>query len=128
MSSKTAAALVAEAKANVENLTVEQFAKEVEGGDAVVVDLREPEELATAGRVPGAVHVPRGMLEFRSDPTSPYHDNALDPAGRTLLYCASGGRSALGAAALKELGYTNVAHLDGGFKNWAEAGRRVERS
>lgn len=128
MSSKTAAALVAEAKANVENLTIEQFAKEVQGGDAVIVDLREAEELATSGRVPGAVHVPRGMLEFRSDPTSPYHNDALDPARRTLLYCASGGRSALGAAVLKELGYTNVAHLDGGFKNWTEAGEQVERS
>lgn len=128
MSAKTAAALVAEAKARVENLTVEQFAKEVEGGDAVVVDLRETEELTASGRIPGAVHIPRGMIEFRSDPTSPYHNDALDPGTRTVLYCASGGRSALAAAALKELGYTNVGHLDGGFKAWTEAGRPVERS
>ncbi len=126
MSTKKASELVAEAKAKVQNLSVDDFAKEVESGDAVIVDLREAEELAAAGRVPGAVHVPRGMLEFRSDPTSPYHNDALDPSARTLLYCASGGRSALGAAVLQEMGYTDVGHLDGGFKAWTEAGRPVE--
>ncbi len=66
------------------------------------------------------------MIELRADPTSPYHNEALDPSRRTVLYCASGGRSALAAAALQELGYTNVAHLDGGFTNWAEAAQPVE--
>lgn len=120
----TAAAAVAAARARVENLTVEQFAEEADREDVVVVDLREPEELATHGRIPGAVHVPRGMLEFRCDPTSPYHEPALDPSRRTLLYCASGGRSALAADVLTGFGY-DVAHLDGGFASWTEAGHPV---
>lgn len=126
MTQRSAADLVAEAKAKVENLTVDQVAGELDAGDTVFVDLREPEELAASGKIPGAVHVPRGMIEFRADPTSPYHNDALDPSKRTVLYCASGGRSALAAATLKDLGYANVAHLDGGFKTWAEAGKPVE--
>lgn len=126
MTQRSAAELVAEAKAKVENLTVEQVAGELDSGEAVLVDLRDSEELAASGRIPGAVHIPRGMIEFRADPSSPYHNEALDPSKRTVLYCASGGRSALAAAALQELGYTNVAHLDGGFKKWAEAGQPVE--
>ncbi len=122
---RTASALVAEAKGRVENLDVAGFADQAARDDAVVIDLREPEELAS-GRIPGAVHVPRGMLEFRCDPTSPYHDERLRPAGRTLLYCASGGRSALAADLLRSFGYTDVAHLEPGFKGWVEAGQPVQ--
>lgn len=68
------------------------------------------------------------MLEFRADPTSPYHDEHLDPTQRTVLYCASGGRSALAAAALRQLGYHDVAHLDGGFTAWLADGRAVDRT
>lgn len=121
---KSAADLVAEAKQRVENLTPDDVERELAGG-AVVVDLRETEELA-GGRIPGAVHVPRGMLEFRADPSSPYHDAALDPSARVILHCAAGGRSALAAATLKEMGYDNVAHLDGGFGAWQGAGKPVE--
>lgn len=122
---KTAAQLVADAKSRIDNLDVEQFAKEVEAG-AVVVDLREPEEIVASGRIPGAIPIPRGMLEFRADPTSPYHHGSFSPDVRTVLYCASGGRSALASKALLDLGYTDVAHLDGGFKAWSEDGRDVE--
>jgi rhodanese-related sulfurtransferase len=66
------------------------------------------------------------MLEFWADPTSPYHREEFDPARRTVLYCASGGRSALAADTLQRMGYTNVAHLDGGIKAWKEAGKPVE--
>jgi rhodanese-related sulfurtransferase len=83
------------------------------------VDLREPDEVANSGTIPGAVHAPRGMLEFYADPASPYHRAEFDPARRTILYCASGGRSALAVEALQQLGYGQVAHLDGGFKAWA---------
>ena len=121
---KSASELVAEAKQRVENLTPDDVEREMAAG-AVVVDLRESEELA-GGRIPGAVHVPRGMLEFRADPTSPYHDAALDPSARVILHCAAGGRSALAAATLKEMGYENVAHLDGGFGAWQGAGKPVE--
>lgn len=119
--------MVAEAKAQIENLSVEQVAAEVEQGDAVVVDLREADELAEHGKIPGSVHVPRGLLELRADPTSPGHRPELDPAKRVILHCAGGGRSALGVVTLKELGYQNVAHLEGGFGAWAQAGRPVER-
>ncbi len=123
---KTAAQLVSEAKQRVSNLGVEQVASELERGDTVLVDLREPEERAQQGSIPGAVHAPRGMLEFYADPTSPYHRPEFDPARRTILYCAAGSRSALAADALQQLGYSNVAHLDGGFMGWKESGQPVE--
>lgn len=122
---KKASELVAEAKAQVENLTPDQVEAELQSGDAVLVDLREPEEVAAA-KIPGSVHIPRGMLEFRADPTSPYSEPALDPSKRVILHCASGGRSALGAMALQQLGYDNVAHLDGGIGAWKEAGKPTE--
>ncbi len=120
--SQTVVDLVTQAKSQVENLTPEQVAREVEQG-AVLVDLREPAELQSDGTIEGAVHAPRGMLEFYADPTSPYHRPELDPSHRTILFCASGGRSALGAVALAGLGYADVAHLDGGLKGWRAEGR-----
>jgi rhodanese-related sulfurtransferase len=142
----TVSNMVSEAKQRVENLTVDQVSQELERGEALVVDLREPEERTQQGVIPGAVFAPRGMLEFWADPTSPYHraefdPNMLefwadptspyhraefDPNRRIILHCASGGRSALAADMLRELGYTNVAHLDGGLKAWKEAGHSVE--
>ena len=89
-------------------------------------DLREPSERTEHGALPGAIHAPRGMLEFYADPSSPYHREGLDPARRTILYCASGGRSALAADTLSQLGYTNVAHLDSGFNGWKAAGKTVD--
>lgn len=123
---KTAADMVAEAKTGIENLSVEQTAEELEGGEAVIVDIREPDERQASGYIPEAVAAPRGMLEFWADPSSSYHRDEFDPGKRIILHCASGGRSALAAATLKELGYTNVAHMDGGIKAWAESGRPLE--
>ncbi len=119
--SATAAQLVAEAKSQVQNLTPEQVAREAADG-AVLVDLREPAELRLEGMIEGAVHAPRGMLEFWADPASPYHRPEFDPTRRTVLYCASGGRSALAVQTLARLGYADVAHLDGGLKAWKQAG------
>lgn len=123
--SKGAMDLVGEAKKNVENLSPDQVAAELESGDALLVDVREPQERQTAA-IPGSISAPRGMLEFYADPSLPYHKEEFDPQRRIILHCASGGRSALGAATLKEMGYTNVAHLDGGLKAWQEAGKTVE--
>jgi rhodanese-related sulfurtransferase len=123
---KTTATLIAEAKARIENLPAPAVAAALAGGDALLVDLREPEERVQHGSIPGAVHAPRGMLEFYADPTSPYYRPEFDPGRRTILFCASGGRSALAADALQGLGYANVAHLDGGLKAWREAGQPVE--
>lgn len=120
----TVADLVTQAKGHIENLSPEEVAREAAEG-AVLVDLREPAELQSDGMIEGAVHAPRGMLEFYADPASPYHRAELDRSRRTILYCASGGRSALGAATLEELGYTDVAHLNGGIKAWKAENRPV---
>ena len=125
METKTAAQLVAESKARISNLTVEQAASQIETGNIVLVDLREPGELAEQGAIAGAVHAPRGMLEFYADPASPYHRRELDPSARTIVYCASGGRSALACDLLGQLGYADVANLDGGLTAWKAAGRPV---
>lgn len=122
---KTVAQLVAEAKARIENLTPAEVRDEVARG-AVLVDLREPGERTASGVIPGAVHVPRGMLEWRADPTSSYHEPALDPSKRIVLHCAGGGRSALAVETLRAMGYGNVAHLDGGFGAWAQQGLPTE--
>lgn len=128
MQAKTASQMVAEARARISNLTVEQVAGEIATGNVVLVDLREPGELAEQGAIAGAVHAPRGMLEFYADPASPYHRSELDPSARTILYCASGGRSALACDLLRQLGYAEVAHLDGGLKAWKAADRPVVRA
>lgn len=123
---KGAMDLVNEAKQQVENLTPDQAAAELEQGDALLVDLREPQERTTTGLIPGATSAPRGMLEFYADPSLPYHKPELEPDRRIILHCASGGRSALAAKTLQEMGYTNVAHMDGGIKAWQESGRPIE--
>lgn len=123
---KTAAQMVAEAKSRIENLSVEQVAAEREQGGALLVDIRDADQRAADGAIPGAIHASRGMLEFYADPTSPYHRPEFDPNRRVILHCGSGGRSALAADTLQEMGYSNVAHLDGGFKAWKDAGQPVE--
>ena len=122
----TAAEMVAEAKRNVENLAPASVAAELHDGDPLLVDLREPAERTEHGVIQGAVHAPRGMLEFYADPTSPYHRPEFQLERRVILHCASGGRSALAAATLARLGYRDVAHLDGGLKAWKEQGLPVE--
>lgn len=122
---KTAAELVADAKSHIENLDPDAVERELGNGDAVLVDIRDAPELDEHGRIAGAVHVPRGMLEFRADVTSHYHLDPLDPSKRVILHCASGGRSALAARTLQEMGYRKVAHLDGGINAWKDAGKPV---
>lgn len=122
----TAAEMVAEAKKRVENLTVDETARELERGDALLVDIREPAERVQNGSIAEAVEAPRGMLEFWADPTSAYHREEFEPGRQIILHCASGGRSALAAATLEDLGYERVAHMDGGFKAWKEAGRPIQ--
>ncbi|MFN8660237.1 MAG: rhodanese-like domain-containing protein, partial [Thermomicrobiales bacterium] len=123
---KTAAQLVAEAKASIENLMPHEVAGEIASSDVLVVDIREPEERRTHGAIAGAVSAPRGMLEFYADPTSAYHKEGFDPDRRVILHCASGGRSALAVKSLQDLGYTNIAHMDKGFNGWKEQGLPVE--
>ncbi len=124
---KSARDLVAEANASVEKLTVEQAKGLVGQDDVVFVDLRETKELESQGRIPGAVHAPRGLLEFHADPASPSHKPELSSGKRLVVYCASGGRSALGAKTLKDMGIGNVANMLGGFTAWKDSGGEIER-
>jgi rhodanese-related sulfurtransferase len=117
---KSAVDLVKEAKTQIENLTPAQVKAELEKGNVTLIDVREPEELKN-GEIAGAINAPRGMLEFYADSTTPYYKPVFDKSKRIILHCASGGRSALAAATLKQMGYENVAHLDGGLKAWKEA-------
>ena len=115
---------VAAAKAVVPAVTADETV-ELQRDGALVVDVRDAPELA-AGKVPGAKHVSRGMLEFVADPATPYHDTDFAKDRTIILYCASGGRSALAGKALQDLGFTDVRNL-GGFKDWVDAGRDVEQ-
>ncbi|MEV0594595.1 rhodanese-like domain-containing protein [Nonomuraea cavernae] len=117
--------LVARARDQVRNLSVAEVAEALETGTVTLVDLREPDEVQREGTIPEAVRAPRGMLEFWADPGSPYHRAEFDPSAPTILYCASGGRSALAASTLQALGYTDVSHLDGGLAAWKADGRPV---
>jgi len=125
---KTAAQMVAEAKSRIDNLSVDEVAAAVAGGNVSLIDLREPEERARQGMIPGAVPISRGMLEFYADPTSAYHRPEFDPGKQIIFHCAGGGRSALAADTLKQMGYDDVAHLEGGFGAWQAAGQKIEQS
>jgi len=122
---KSAKELVEAANAVVPRITQAQAQEMITGGNTLVVDVRDAPEVETSGKVAGAVHVSRGMLEFRADPESPYHDQSFTKDKTVILYCASGGRAALGGQALKELGYADVYNL-GAFKDWAESGGAID--
>jgi rhodanese-related sulfurtransferase len=122
---KTVRSLVAEAMAIV---TTHSFdtARALHGRDDVVfVDVRDVRELEREGVIPGAVHAPRGMLEFWFDPTSPYHREVFTQDKDFVLFCAAGWRSALSARTLMEMGVTRVSHIEGGFEAWKAAGGPV---
>ena len=117
--------LVKEARVNCQNLSPITAQEELKHGEAILIDIRESEELKN-GKIPGAIHAPRGMLEFFADPALPYHKPEFDKENRLILYCASSGRSALAVQTLKKMGYKNVAHIDGGIKAWQSEGLPVE--
>ena len=123
---KTVQTMLAEADAAVPRISPEEAKGLVGRSDVLFLDVREPGEVATSGKVPGALAVPRGLVEFRADPASPLHDAAFDRAKTVVAYCASGGRSALVGKTLKDMGYGNVRNL-GGFKGWVDAGGEVEK-
>jgi rhodanese-related sulfurtransferase len=116
------------AEANREIVTVPVAgAKELVGNDGVVfVDLRDPRELEREGKIPGAFHCPRGMLEFWVDPESPYHKPVFSSGKQLVFYCQSGWRSALSAKTVQDMGLGNVAHVGGGFTTWKAEGGPVE--
>lgn len=127
MAIKSILATVEAAKRGIENLSVEDLRRELEAReDLLLLDIREIQEQVDLGTIPGAKHAPRGMLEFWADPASPYYRDWFREGRRTVLFCAAGGRSALAAQALKDMGFTNVAHLESGFNGWQAGGEEVE--
>ncbi len=114
------------ANAAVPKITPAQAQDMIGKGNTLVVDVRDAPEIEKSGKVAGALHVSRGMLEFRADPDSPYHDKNFAKEKNVILYCASGGRSALAAKVLKDMGYQHVYNV-GAFKDWAESGGPVEK-
>ena len=118
--------MVAEAEKEVEFLSVEDAKKLVGDENVTFIDIRDVRELERTGRIPGAFHMPRGMLEFWIDPESPYHKPIFDEDKQFVFYCAAAWRSALATATAKRMGLENLYHLDGGLGAWQDAGGPVE--
>jgi rhodanese-related sulfurtransferase len=114
------------ANAVVPRITPAQAQEMIAKGNTLVVDVRDTPEVEQSGKVAGAVHVSRGMLEFRADPESPYHNKEFAKDKNVVLYCGSGGRSALSGKVLKDMGYERVYNL-GAFKDWAESGGAIDK-
>ena len=125
---KSVTQLVQAANAVVPRIAAAQAQELIaKGGEAgvLVVDVREASEVQQSGKVSGAVHVPRGLLEFVADPQSPSHDPRFETGKPVIVYCAGGGRAALAGQALKEMGYGEVYNL-GGFADWADSGGAID--
>ena len=114
-------ALLAEANAVIETVSVSDLLYYLEDTGAVLVDVRETVERERDGAIPGSVHAPRGLLEFQADPESPSYNKALQPDRHIILYCGTGGRSALAAKTLIDMGYEEVSSLGGGYAAWRAA-------
>ena len=118
--------LIAEAEAEIETMSVEQALAVKDDEDVQLVDLRDIRELWREGAIPGALHVPRGMLEFWVDPDSPYHKDIFASGKKFVFFCALGHRSALATFAAHNMGLAPVAHIEGGFTAWKDAGAPTE--
>ncbi len=116
--------LLAAANASVPKISPEE-ARDLIAKGALVVDVRDGTEVAQ-GKVKGAVHAQRGLIEFKADPEMPSHDPNFRKDRTVIVYCASGGRSALAGKTLQDMGYTDVRNL-GQFKAWVDAGGEVEK-
>lgn len=118
----TSALLAAQAMARITSLSPDDVLLALQTGNGMVVDIRETNEIAETGTIPGAIHIPRGILEFRVDPGSPDYRAELTPEHSVILVCDDGQRSALATEALKSLGFLHVAHLSGGLRAWKRQG------
>ena len=115
------------ANAVVPKITPSEARQMIARGNTLMVDVRDGSEVEKSGKAAGAVHVSRGMLEFRADPESPAHDKNFTRDKTVILYCGSGGRAALAGKLLKDIGYGDVYNA-GSFKEWAESGGAVEKA
>jgi len=119
-------ALVDAAESQIETLSVDEARKLHGSDDVVFVDIRDPRELQREGKMPGAFHATRGMLEFWIDPASPYHKDIFAQDKKFVFFCAGGWRSALAAKTAHDMGMRPVAHIRGGFGKWKKSGAPVE--
>ena len=124
---KSIKTLVADAEALIETISAADAIQLALQDDVELIDIRDIRELQRDGKIPGANHSPRGMLEFWVDPESPYHKPLFASGKRFVLYCASGWRSALATRALQDMGLAPICHIAGGFNGWKEAGGEVEK-
>ncbi len=118
--------LIENAEREIETLDPSAARALLNDPNVTFVDLRDPRELTREGKIPGAFHAPRGMLEFWVDPDSPYHKDVFSSGKRLIFYCQSGWRSALATQTVQHMGLANVSHIGGGFKDWKSAGAPVE--
>lgn len=123
---KSAWGMVDEVKKRIDNLSPEELQAEIAAGTAIAIDIRDYREVFAKGKVPGSVHAPRGMLEFWIDPASEYYRDVFRSDKRYIIYCAGGGRSALAAGVMKDMGYPDVGQLEPGFGGWLKAGLETE--
>ena len=123
---KSVKEMVEAANAEITKISVKEVRKLINSEEYVIVDLRDIHELQRAGKIPGAFSCPRGMLEFWIDPESPYHKEVFDQDKTYVFYCASAWRSALSAKLAQDMGLAPVAHIEGGFSAWANAGAPIE--
>jgi rhodanese-related sulfurtransferase len=119
--------MIEAANAAVPKISSDEAKTMMADGNVLIVDVRDAPEVQASGKVKGAVNVSRGMIEFRADPNVPYHDPAFTKDKTIILYCASGGRSALSGKVLKEMGYDRVYNM-GAFKDWAASGGAIENA
>ena len=123
---RSAAQLVGEANEQIETLSPEDGIAVLDDAETVFLDVRETTERQQSPAIKGAIHAPRGFLEFHADPGHPFYKPAIREDKRLVLYCATGGRSALAAKTLNDMGYPRVCHIAGGFGAWTKAGGPTE--
>jgi rhodanese-related sulfurtransferase len=127
MMSNSVKDMLSAANSSVTKISPQDAAALIQRGQVLVVDVRDGLEIQSTGKVRGAKHVARGMLEFRADPESPYYDKEFSRDKTVIVYCASGGRSALAGKTLQDMGYKDVRNL-GGFKDWVESGGLIDKT
>ena len=118
--------LIEEAEKNIETISIDEVAGLLHDETVTIVDIRDIRELQREGKLPGAIHAPRGMLEFWVDPDSPYHRELFSEEKKFVFYCASAWRSALATQTVQQMGMSNVCHMSGGFTAWKEAQQPIE--
>ena len=119
--------LISQAKKQIETLSQEDSEAQVAAGSAQFIDIRDIRELKREGCIPGALHAPRGMLEFWLDPASPYHKPEFITDKKLILFCAGAWRSALAVKTLQDMGFENIAEMEGGFGAWKKRGAQIEQ-